>query len=69
MLILSRKTQEQIQIPGLGITLTVLSVGSNRVQLGIDAPRHIEITRPDANRCGCAADGRCISDQLVLPAV
>ena len=48
MLVLSRKLQEQILIPGLDIRITILSVGTNRVQLGIEAPRGIEITRPDA---------------------
>jgi len=47
MLVLSRKLREQITIPGLDITVTVLSVGGNRVQLGIEAPAHIDISRPD----------------------
>ena len=50
MLVLSRKTNEQILIPGLNIAITVLSVGGNRVQLGIEAPRNLDITRPEANR-------------------
>ncbi len=50
MLVLSRKIQEQILIPGLNIRLTVLSVGKNRVQLGIEAPKGIQITRPEAAR-------------------
>ena len=50
MLVLSRKLQEQIVIPGLNIRVTVLSVGTNRVQLGIEAPRGIQITRPEAMR-------------------
>ena len=48
MLVLSRKIREQVDIPELGIRFTVLSVGTNRVQLGIEAPQHIQITRPDA---------------------
>lgn len=50
MLVLSRKIQEQILIPGLNIRLTILSVGKNRVQLGIEAPKGIQITRPEAAR-------------------
>ena len=50
MLVLCRKIQEQIVIPGLNIRITVLSVGTNRVQLGIEAPRSIQITRPEAVR-------------------
>ena len=50
MLVLSRKIGEQILIPGLNIRVTVLSVGKNRVQLGIDAPPEVDITRPEAGR-------------------
>jgi len=49
MLVLSRKLQQQIVIPELNIRITVLSVGTNRVQLGIEAPNSIQITRPEVN--------------------
>ncbi len=47
MLVLSRKIREQILIPGMNIRLTIVSVGKNRVQLGIEAPQGIQITRPE----------------------
>ncbi|MEJ7592720.1 MAG: carbon storage regulator [Planctomycetaceae bacterium] len=50
MLVLSRKIHEQILIPGLDIRLTILSVGKNRVQLGIEAPKGVQITRPESIR-------------------
>jgi len=50
MLVLSRKLQQQILIPDLNIRITVLSVGTNRVQLGIEAPAGIQITRPEIQR-------------------
>ncbi|QDT14962.1 carbon storage regulator [Alienimonas californiensis] len=46
MLVLTRKVGESIVI-GDGITVRVLEVGG-RVRLGIDAPRDVSITRPDA---------------------
>ncbi|MFO1000302.1 MAG: carbon storage regulator [Planctomycetaceae bacterium] len=49
MLVLSRKLQQQIVIPDLNIRITVLSVGTNRVQLGIEAPNSVQITRPEIN--------------------
>ena len=52
MLVLSRKIQEQILIPEFNIRLTILSVGKNRVQLGIEAPKGIQITRPETTRQG-----------------
>ena len=50
MLVLSRKIHEQILIPGLNIRLTVLSVGANHIQVGIEAPKGIQITRPEARK-------------------
>jgi len=47
MLVLTRKVGESIVI-GDGITVRVLEVGG-RVRLGIDAPRDVSITRPDAS--------------------
>lgn len=61
MLVLSRKSQEQIVIPGAGIRITVLSIGTGRVQLGIEAPRDVQVTRPDARHR--PASGR--ADMLV----
>lgn len=55
MLVLSRKTTEQIWI-GDEIVLTVLGMQGSRVRLGISAPRDIAIrrseldSRPDSER-------------------
>lgn len=44
MLVLSRKRDEQLQI-GEQITVTVLKIKGDRVQLGIEAPRHVRVLR------------------------
>lgn len=79
MLVLSRKTGERILVPELGIEITVLSLGNQRVQIGIDAPPEIRIIRPDARRGrGCpvrrkssnpagAADAQAVAGQLTAP--
>ena len=54
MLVLTRKVGESIVI-GDGIVVRVLEVGG-RVRLGIDAPRDVSITRPDAKTSLPAAD-------------
>jgi len=44
MLVLSRKTQEQIRI-GDNITISVLKIKGNSIQIGIEAPREVSILR------------------------
>lgn len=50
MLVLSRRLNEEVTFPELGITVKVVDLGNGRVHLGIEAPRHIQISRPDARR-------------------
>jgi carbon storage regulator CsrA len=45
MLILSRKEGEQIVVPECRLTITVLDVRSNRVQVGISAPPEVGVYR------------------------
>ena len=44
MLVLTRKTQQQIQI-GDNITITILQVKGQAVRVGIEAPRDVRIIR------------------------
>ena len=53
MLVLTRKVGESIVI-GDGIVVRVLETGG-RVRLGIEAPRDVQITRPDAVKAPSAA--------------
>ena len=46
MLVLTRKKEEKIMI-GDEIEIQVLSIDGNQVQLGIDAPRSIEVHREE----------------------
>ena len=50
MLVLSRKFGERIHI-GEGITVSIVAIHGNRVQLGIDAPPEVRIVRDDLRRC------------------
>lgn len=45
MLILSRRASETIRFPQLGISVSIVSVKGNRVQVGIDAPPEIQVLR------------------------
>jgi carbon storage regulator CsrA len=43
MLVLSRRKMERIQIGG--VEITILQIGSGRVQIGIQAPRDVKVDR------------------------
>ena len=45
MLVLTRKLNETIHFPELDISVNVLSLGSSRVRIGIDAPLEITVIR------------------------
>ncbi len=47
MLVLSRRASETIRFPQLGISVSILSVKGNRVQVGVDAPAQIQIVRKE----------------------
>jgi carbon storage regulator len=62
MLVLSRKLGEKVQI-GDEITLTVVSISGNRVQLGIDAPDTVRILRGELlNRLTAPNESRLALD-------
>lgn len=45
MLVLSRKCDETIVFPELGITITIIKTDPGRVRVGIDAPRDVRVVR------------------------
>ena len=45
MLVLTRKTNETIELPGLGVTITLVKINGKYVRVGIDAPRDQLIIR------------------------
>ncbi|MBN1909236.1 MAG: carbon storage regulator [Pirellulales bacterium] len=45
MLVLSRKANEKIVLPDLGVTFTILSLHGKRARIGIEAPTHASIQR------------------------
>ncbi len=45
MLVLSRRLNEEIVLPGLNVTIRVLGVRGGRVKLGIAAPDKIRLER------------------------
>lgn len=55
MLVLTRKTQQQIQI-GENIVITILHVKGQAVRVGIEAPRDVRVIRAEIN--GKATDGQ-----------
>jgi carbon storage regulator len=47
MLVLSRRTEQSIVLPGLDITVRVLAIQGNTVRIGIEAPRNVQIVREE----------------------
>ncbi len=45
MLVLTRRKQETIVLPDLGVSLKVISIKGNQVKLGVTAPDSIKILR------------------------
>lgn len=50
MLVLSRRPEEKIVIPGLGITIHVVAVKSGSVRIGIEAPPDVPVFREEVLR-------------------
>lgn len=47
MLVLSRRVNEKIVLPSLGLTVEVIELQGKRVRLGITAPANVRITRQE----------------------
>ena len=45
MLVLSRRRNEEIRVPGFDITFRVLEVRGNSVRVGVEAPSNVRILR------------------------
>jgi carbon storage regulator CsrA len=49
MLVLSRKTDESIRIADQ-VTITILKIRGNSIQIGIEAPRDVRVLRGELQR-------------------
>lgn len=47
MLVLSRRAEERVIFPQLGVTIHVLGVRGNAVRIGVEAPREIKVLRDE----------------------
>lgn len=56
MLVLSRRADEKIVFPGLGISLTVLRVKGSVVKVGVEAPRQVKVLRDEVSPSDLMAD-------------
>jgi carbon storage regulator CsrA len=66
MLVLSRRPGQSILLPGLGVTVRVLSAKGGTVRIGIEAPPDVKVLREELV---CPADGeREAARRLAEPA-
>lgn len=49
MLVLSRRSGEQIVLPDLGIVITMVAVTGGRARIGIVAPAEVRVLRAEIN--------------------
>jgi carbon storage regulator CsrA len=56
MLVLSRRPQQLIRFPTLGISVQILRVARQSVRLGVEAPQSIPVLRGELDRQGQAGD-------------
>jgi carbon storage regulator len=50
MLVLSRKVGQQIVLPGLDVTISIVQVSGQRVRVGISAPRDVIVHRRELDQ-------------------
>jgi carbon storage regulator len=48
VLVLTRKCNEQIVLPELGVTITILDVRGDKVRVGVSAPSDAKVYRQEA---------------------
>ncbi len=56
MLVLSRKENESIEFPSLGVVIRVFGMTRRRVQLGIEAPVSLRVTRGEQGADDCSPE-------------
>jgi carbon storage regulator CsrA len=47
VLVLTRRPHEKIVLPGLGVTIQVVSIKGGSVRLGIEAPPDVQVMREE----------------------
>ena len=57
MLVLTRQKTQRVLIGGK-VSVSILSVSRGKVRLGIDAPKDVEIERPEARRFAATTNGQ-----------
>ena len=63
MLVLSRKQDQAIRFPGLGISLHVCRISGQTVRLGIDAPRDVAVVRGELEATAADVASRQSTDR------
>ncbi len=67
MLVLSRRAQEKISFPQVGISIHFLRVRSGTAKVGIDAPRDVQIVRDEIDDDAALAARAMRKELLRLP--
>lgn len=68
MLVLSRRLDEEIVFPGLGIRVTVLGIDGGRIKVGIEAPPTVKVLRGELASPVCPQPSRVDGGHKTRPA-
>jgi carbon storage regulator len=62
MLVLSRREEESIRMPDLGVTVKIVHIQGQRIKLAIEAPKDVTVCRKETARAH--SDERSPAPQL-----
>jgi len=60
MLVLTRKLGEQIVVPSLNLTVTIVAIENNKVRIGITAPAGVDVHREEVWQRICEQTLDCV---------
>jgi len=68
VLVLSRRTGEQIVVPGCGVAIKVVAVRGKTIKLGVSAPAEVRVMRAELHAAGDKTRSTPVAPGIPQPA-